>query len=106
MMPLHRACLFGAPWKAIRLLIDAHPKALQEKDEKGKTPLFLACDEKDDLPEDVIELLIEKYPGALQEKDKCGQTPLHRACCSLASKEVSDPIVNRKTPRRTIRNGL
>ena len=70
---LHWACMFGAPIFIFKLLLD---KGLDPKkrDEKGRTPLHLACYKQ--LNIDIVEILIKESEDDLFEEDDEGLTPL------------------------------
>ena len=85
--------LFQYLWKFLRLLlvlikslVEKHPQALREKNDRGFTPLHSACCYR--ASKEVIDFLLNQYPQALQEKSEEGFTPLHDACRYRQSKEV------------------
>jgi ankyrin repeat protein len=62
----------------VRAVVEANPRALQDKDGKGRLPLHVAF-EIDAPPLNVIRYLVEQHRPALQEKDDEGCVPLHCA---------------------------
>jgi len=77
-MPLHYACLKGAPEQVVSQLLGAHVKAALAKDNDGRMPLHHACSKA--APDGVIESLVRLGPKAAQSKDNNGRLPLHLAC--------------------------
>ena len=61
--PIHYACAYGASQNTLKVLIDAHPKALSVTDTNGFLPLHYAfgnC-EREDCPA-IVELLLKRDP--------------------------------------------
>ena len=80
-LPLHRALDGRASTNCLRLLLDAFPGAVKERDMRGRSPLSAAC-EHGEYP--AIELLLAIWPEAVREHNFVGQLPLHVACCHHA----------------------
>jgi len=77
------------------LLLKAWPEALEEEDDDGLTPIFLAL--QHDAPLEVVSLLLEACPSSIQKKDKHGRTCLHYACSNYLSSskgEVAAQVVS------------
>jgi ankyrin repeat protein len=56
--PLHHACLYGAPYEIVKLILSAHLDALVAEDSNGWTPLEVALTYA--APEDVCLMLIRR----------------------------------------------
>uniref|UniRef100_A0A6S8X503 Uncharacterized protein n=1 Tax=Chaetoceros debilis TaxID=122233 RepID=A0A6S8X503_9STRA len=84
-LPLHAACLVGAPLLLISDLVDAYPDAARKKTTQGKLPLHIACEAHAD--ERVVELLLETWPESLHIKDSRGNAPLEIAAAADFSPE-------------------
>ena len=82
---LHAACYRYPPEAAIRVLIDACPKAASAQNSDGETALHLALD---GASEKVQTMLLEACPAAVSMVDKYGDSPLHLAAQSGASTEL------------------
>ena len=76
-LPLHIACLLGAPYFLISDLAHAYPDAVRKKTTQGQLPLHIACEAHGD--ERVVELLLEFWPESLFVKDDAGNTALEVA---------------------------
>jgi ankyrin repeat protein len=110
MTPLHYACRFKAPAKAVRTLVHMYPElghlAVSLKDKRGRTPLYYAV--RYDAPPGVVEMLLEVYPEAVLEEDKAGESPLKWVWDSWAEKfdgkKVLAPLVapDETERRRTV----
>jgi len=68
----------GRSLDVVRLLVEAWPDSVREKDGEGFFPLHRACD--GGCMDDVIHLLIESWPQAVQIVTNEGGFPLHYAC--------------------------
>lgn len=73
---LHDACE-RQDTEAILVRCKTHPQEAVMADEKGSTPLHIACWRN--LPLPVIQALIEAFPQAVSHQDVHGDTPLHVA---------------------------
>ncbi len=73
-LPLHAACLMGAPLLLVEDLIQAYPDAVRKKTLQGKLPLHLACESLVD--HRVIQLLLDHYQDAMYVKNFEGDTPI------------------------------
>ena len=82
---LHTAISFSCPKPLIELLCQLNPGQLLERDDFGRTPLFVACqvhsnDQVDNARcVNVINLLLRKDSGACRMVDENGNLPLHAA---------------------------
>ena len=84
-LPLHIACLLGAPFFLISDLVQAYPDAVRKKTTQGKLPLHIACESHGD--ERVVELLLDSWQEGLFIKDGDGNTPLEVASATVFSPE-------------------
>lgn len=78
-LPIHLALKFQAHEDLIIALVDAYPEALKLTDEKGRTPLHLACLLKTKSALSVVNYLLDRYSGATTCRDNRGRLPLHLA---------------------------
>jgi ankyrin repeat protein len=76
-LPLHIACLLGAPYFLISDLVHAYPDAVRKKTTQGQLPLHIACEAHGD--ERIVELLVESWPESLFVMDDSGKTALEIA---------------------------
>ena len=76
-LPLHIACLLGAPYFLISDLAHAYPDAVRKKTTLGQLPLHIACEAHGD--ERIVKLLLEFWPESLFVKDDAGKTALEIA---------------------------
>jgi hypothetical protein len=81
--PLHYAMANNAPAEAIKLLVEACPEGVKEKDRVGNTPLHFGMQ----------RLLVEACPEGGKEKDGDGMTPLHLGMTKKAPTEVIKLLV-------------
>uniref|UniRef100_A0A6U3R3R8 Uncharacterized protein n=1 Tax=Ditylum brightwellii TaxID=49249 RepID=A0A6U3R3R8_9STRA len=88
---LHLAASHMASVNVMKLLLEKHPHAVEERGSSDCTPLHEAC--ANQAPIEVIALLVNNWPGALKEKDHDGYTPLHLACFEEASMEMVSLMV-------------
>jgi hypothetical protein len=58
-------CLNKPSLETVKMLVELHPKAVEECDKVGRLPLHSACSNHASL--DVIEYLVEKYPESITE---------------------------------------
>jgi len=84
-LPLHAACLLGAPLLLIKDLVQAYPYAVRKKTMQGKLPLHIACAVHTD--HRVIVALLDSWSDALYIKDIDGNTPLDIASQSDTNSE-------------------
>jgi ankyrin repeat protein len=78
-LPLHLALLSASPSaEVVRIVRDAHPEALQEKDHDGSTVVHRAV-RNGSMPHEVLRLLVEARPELLLEADDAGDLPIHVA---------------------------
>ena len=73
-LPLHAACLLGAPLLLVEDLVQSYPEAVKKKTSQGKLPLHIACEALVD--HRVVTLLLNMWPDALIMKDNEGKTPV------------------------------
>ena len=78
-LPIHLALKFQAHEDLIIALVDAYPDALALTDEKGRTPLHLACLLKTKSALSVVNYLLDRYSGVTRCRDNRGRLPLHLA---------------------------
>ena len=78
-LPIHLVLKFQGHEDLIIALVDAYPEALVLTDEKGRTPLHLACLLKTKSALSVINYLLDRYSGATRCRDNRGRLPLHLA---------------------------
>jgi len=85
-LPIHIACLQGAPFQLIRVLVDAEPErgTLQSRNKIGRLPIHMACLHESfsepTLPK-VVKMLVETGGiGTLSAQDVNGSLPLHLLC--------------------------
>jgi len=76
---LHLALKHGAPLNVIQALVRLYPKACIESNEKGRTPLHLACLLDVPWSFDVVKELCDICPSAAAVKDIYVMLPLHLA---------------------------
>jgi len=84
-LPLHAACLLGAPLLLVADLIQAYPFAVRKKTVQGKLPLHIACASHCDCR--VISLLLEAWSDSVYVTDNDGNTPLSAASQSDMNSE-------------------
>jgi ankyrin repeat protein len=65
-----------------------HPEEAVREDDRGATPLHIAC--WTNPPLSVVEALIQAFPGAIQDQDVHGDTPLHVA---LTNPETNPDVI-------------
>jgi len=76
---LHYAMQYGSSVKVMKLLINANPKALMEKEYNGHTPLHLGIEYNKLISKEMIQLCVETNPQLAWEKNGDGDTPVHLA---------------------------
>lgn len=84
-LPLHIACLLGAPYFLVHDLVHAYPDAVKKKTTLGDLPLHIACQHHSD--ERVVELLLNSWPESLFVKDDAGNSALEVAAATEFSPE-------------------
>jgi ankyrin repeat protein len=78
-LPLHLALFCESPSvEVVRIVRDAHPEALQEKDHDGSTVMHKAV-RNGSMPHEVLRLLVEARRELLLEADGAGDLPIHVA---------------------------
>jgi hypothetical protein len=89
-LPIHLACMCGAPIEVIQLLLDNDDdkKTILEKDNDGRLPIHYAC--VCSVPVELIQLLLDSDTGkkTIPEKDNYGKLPIDLACGHSAPVEV------------------
>lgn len=83
-LPLHLACLTGAPLLLITLLVQTYPEALRQ-DAIGKLPIHIACEAQVD--HRIVFLLLSRYPESLEMEDDDGNKPIDIASLADENKE-------------------
>jgi hypothetical protein len=84
-LPIHSACVLGAPVGVVEALHLAYPKGVVTKDPfSGALPLHLAC--RHSAPPDLVKGLVMTYPIGARVADGVGRLALHQACLSGASR--------------------
>jgi ankyrin repeat protein len=84
-LPLHIACVLGAPFFLVSDLVHAYPDAVRKKTTMGDLPLHIACQHHSD--ERVVELLLKAWPESLFVKNDAGNTALEVASATEFSPE-------------------
>jgi hypothetical protein len=78
-LPIHQACLFGAPPSFVKELLGLYPESVFcPEPHTDELPLHLAC--RSGASPEVIELLLSKHPKGCRKANVDGQLPLHLAC--------------------------
>jgi ankyrin repeat protein len=78
-LPLHLALFSESPSvEVVRIVLDAHPEALQEKDHDGSTVIHKAV-RNGSVPHEVLRLVVDARPELLLEADDAGDLPIHVA---------------------------
>jgi hypothetical protein len=92
-LPIHLACVYGAPVGLVYFLLHSHPAGVCAADPRdGSTPLHVACQAQASL--NVIKLLLDKCPEATKAVNVPDRRlPLHMAILSMASYEVVEALV-------------
>jgi ankyrin repeat protein/serine/threonine protein kinase len=84
-LPLHEACRRGAPLSVVRVLLDAYPQAVKDRENDDlATPLHEAAVGVFHQPQLLLALL-DAHGNALKDKDARGALPLHHACAHQLS---------------------
>jgi ankyrin repeat protein len=76
-LPLHHACIIGAPLELVRYLVEEYPDSLQVADNDGYLPLHDAC--LCGAPMDVVQYLAKACPKSLQVTSRSGKKPIDLA---------------------------
>jgi len=87
---LHLALKHGAPLNVIQALVRLYPKACVESNEKGRTPLHLACLLDVPWSFDVVKELCDVCPSAAAAKDVDVMLPLHLAMINSHKQKKND----------------
>jgi Ankyrin repeats (3 copies) len=88
-LPLHEACIAGAPVAVIHSILKAYPEAARCKESSyGRLPLHCTCRKPRTDPH-VVRLLIAAHPAAVLVPDSLGRLPIHYAL----SNSCRDPMV-------------
>jgi len=87
----HAAIRLKIPYCAIMLAVNLHPEELCQLDNKGRTPLVLALENKmkNYYGQPLLELLLKKQPSAASIADHQGRLPLHLALAQECSYYLS-----------------
>lgn len=75
-LPLHIACLSGAPLLLVTLLLQTYPNAAKYN-AMGKLPIHMACETLAD--HRIVFLLLNAWPESINVKDGDGNTPIEVA---------------------------
>lgn len=102
-LPLHEACLQGAPFSVVKNLLAAYPDGIKQKGFCGRLALHYAAYVKPSLH--LIRLLLQRYPEGATIFDADGRLPLHLAVVRNAPKQVIETLIcaypkGLKTPNR------
>jgi len=85
--PLTIACRLNREFELIKMLVDKFPKAVEDLDNKGASPLHhVVARKKASLQK--VKLLVEVWPKALKILDEDGFFPLHKAVLEGAPMDV------------------
>lgn len=75
-LPLHIACVVGAPLNIIQSLLDIDSQAIYKTTEDGKIPLHLACESVYDINPEVLSYLLKKWPDSFYVQNGDGYLPI------------------------------
>jgi ankyrin repeat protein len=89
-LSLHLCCGYGASSEVIKLILEAYPEEVQDKD--GELVLHLLCRSNSPSP-DVIRMVIEGDPKATEVQDNYGMLPLHLTCYHMAPIDIERLLV-------------
>ena len=78
-LPIHEACINGAPLNLIQSLLKAYKDGLQQPDQSNRLPLHHAAVHASHT--NIIEFLAQEYPDSLHSEDNFGKTPLKCLQC-------------------------
>ena len=106
-LPLHYACISGAPYEIVHYLLEKYPGGLQVAEENGMVPLHCACQINNFA---IIRLLLE-HPmgqGTIQTMRKYSTIPLSISCINRPALELVRYLVNLfpASVKRTDENGM
>lgn len=90
-LPIHEACLHGAPFDVIESLWSAYPCGIKKKGFCGRLPLHYAVYNKPYL--NTVKFLLEKYPVAASTMDSDGRLPIHLAVVRNAPKHFIETLI-------------
>lgn len=90
-LPLHEACLQGAPFNVVKNLLVAYPDSIKQKGFCGRLALHYAAYVKPSLH--IIKLLIQRYPEGAAVFDADGRLPLHLAVIRNAPKQAIETLI-------------
>lgn len=92
-LPIHFACLFGAPFEVILLLGSTNAYGIKSRAKDGSLPLHLACKQRE--PHfDAIHYLIRTFPKGLKVKNEEGNVPLDMVSCNKTMMAVRSMVSN------------
>jgi hypothetical protein len=74
-LPLHLACIHGAPPPVAKMLFQAYQKAAEVQDKHRNLPLHLSC-ASEFVSIDLLNLLLWAYPKSIEMQDENGESPL------------------------------
>jgi len=101
-LPIHAACVMGAPGKVIVDLINAHPDGLKKVGKNDALPIHLACRNKPSLL--VIQILLQSYPKCVTKRDAAGLLPIHAACIGVTHVEVIEQLLEAHPKSRNVKD--
>ena len=100
-LPLHAACCKGKQrvnenvnkedrnsdlqHEIVKELVRVHPNGIKEKDNKGWSPLAVAC--RTGVTLQVIQTLLNEYPNAAKDVDPEMRMPIHLALCARQNQD-------------------
>merc|ERR1711862_625271 len=84
---LHYVIIGRAPLGAIKLITKGYPRALQESDIDGNSPLHMACSIG---IFEVVQYLLQQCKTPILKQNKMGLLPLHLLCKSELSSDEED----------------
>jgi len=90
-LPIHEACLHGAPFNVIESLLSAYPSGIQKKGFCGRLPLHYAVYNKPSL--NTVQFLLEKYPAGASTIDADGRLPIHLAVIRNSPKDFIEALI-------------
>jgi len=96
--------LLTTPLSLIKVLVEAYPGGVKQKNKYGFLPIHRACEYGQ--KEEVIQYLDEVYPMGVETKDKQGHLPIHIACCKNASLDVIDYLIHSYPGSMKIKNNF
>jgi len=87
---LHFAVQVGLSLRVIQCILDANPKAVEERNNDGDTPLHFGIKNNKNMSKEVVQVIVEASPKTLLEQNDDGKSPLS----SAIEGESSDEVIN------------